>query len=561
MKNILLSLIHATWGGKSMRYYLVPLLIAILLSPGLYGFATAKVVVIERIHVMYLKNSIVEPGWHRGFKDLDKKAFENMVRSTLVNHATKVFESAGYTILVGQEGRSFQDDLLILSMSASVKRAFVKPCLPGKKSDSCLPGVDQREIGGIWDPKKREFLFVNPVIAEKLEIACELKRKGTTEKVWSNHISTFPQDETGPIPVAKNDVDRLAEKIFEGFPIRKDVVLVPTYKELADAVFTGDMKKTKALLESGAPLETKSFDRTRPTLLMGAALNGHKEIAQILIKYGADIDAQAANDMTSLRLAAGNGHFGVVKVLLETGANVNPDATDNITPLYMAAQNGHADVVRLLLKYKAIVDQKASSGSTPLFAAAQEGYIEIFEMLVKKGADVRVRRDDGVPIWIPVAQQGRVDIMKALIKMGVNVVKRDEESGLSALYMAAQGAPHGTNDRQAYRELVTLLLNEGADIDKQIVENMTPLLVAIQEQNFDITSILIERGVNVNLTRTGGISALMMASYHGHANTVKKLLANKADIGAKDSRGQTAMDYALVNDHGDIVKILKGSQK
>ena len=228
--------------------------------------STAKVAVIERIQVTYSKNSITQPGWYRGYKDLNGKTFENMVRSTLVNHATKVFESAGYTVLVEQVGRSFQDDLLILSISVSVNRAFVEPCLPGKESDDCLPGIDPREAGGIWDPKKREFIVLDLVIAEKLEFTCELKRKGTKEMVWSNHLSMFPCDETGPIPVAKKDVDRLAEKAFEGYPIRKDVVLVPTYKELADAVFYGDIKKTKGLLENGASLETKSFDRTRPTL-------------------------------------------------------------------------------------------------------------------------------------------------------------------------------------------------------------------------------------------------------------------------------------------------------
>jgi len=55
-----------------------------------------------------------------------------------------------------------------------------------------------------------------------------------------------------------------------------------------------------------------------------AALKDHKEIAELLIANGADVNAkQAVEGETPLHLAAWDGHKEIAELLIVNGANVN----------------------------------------------------------------------------------------------------------------------------------------------------------------------------------------------------------------------------------------------
>ena len=52
------------------------------------------------------------------------------------------------------------------------------------------------------------------------------------------------------------------------------------------------------------------------------------------------------------------------------------------------------------------------------------------------------------------------------------------------------------------------------------------------------------RGAEVNAANNGGLTALMVAGVHGHADVVKVLIAAGANVSAKDAAGRTA-DMAM----------------
>lgn len=53
------------------------------------------------------------------------------------------------------------------------------------------------------------------------------------------------------------------------------------------------------------------------------------------------------------------------------------------------------------------------------------------------------------------------------------------------------------------------------------------------------------RGAEVNAANNGGLTALMVAVAHGHADVVKVLIAAGANVSAKDAAGRTAADMAM----------------
>ena len=88
------------------------------------------------------------------------------------------------------------------------------------------------------------------------------------------------------------------------------------------------------------------------TPLHAAAMYGRAQIAEVLIRAGADIDVNCELDPcysgTPLHVAAFFGHVDVVRVLLAHGANAALLDDHGETPLQCAIERGHAEVADLL---------------------------------------------------------------------------------------------------------------------------------------------------------------------------------------------------------------------
>ena len=87
--------------------------------------------------------------------------------------------------------------------------------------------------------------------------------------------------------------------------------------------------------------------------LIKASWNGHKDIAEMLLKAGADANARSRDGQTTLMGASTYGYKDIAEMLLKAGADVNARSKGGGTPLMRASWNGKKDVVALLKKYGA----------------------------------------------------------------------------------------------------------------------------------------------------------------------------------------------------------------
>src|SRR6266567_857958 len=130
--------------------------------------------------------------------------------------------------------------------------------------------------------------------------------------------------------------------------------------------------------------DVNAKDSRGATPLMYAAAFGNAQQMKLLLKSGADVNAQNAFQATALIWAGGDAVKS--RMLIEHGAKVNVRTQQGQTPLVVTAKrNGNSDLVRLLLKKGADVK---SPGDTTLIAAAQSGDIEIMQLLIESGANV-----------------------------------------------------------------------------------------------------------------------------------------------------------------------------
>jgi ankyrin repeat protein len=85
--------------------------------------------------------------------------------------------------------------------------------------------------------------------------------------------------------------------------------------------------------------------------------------------------------MTPLHQAAARGHKEVVELLIAKGADVNAKAENGVAPLHVAAGAGHKEIAELLIAKGADVDTRTGSGETPLDLAIKyknTGYVVDF---------------------------------------------------------------------------------------------------------------------------------------------------------------------------------------
>ena len=152
-----------------------------------------------------------------------------------------------------------------------------------------------------------------------------------------------------------------------------------------------------------------------------------KEITELLIANGADVNAKRDDGETPLHQAASKGRKKIIELLITKGADVSAKSDRGWTPLHQAADNGHKEVVELLIDKGADVNAMSDIGRTPLYWAADSGYKEIIELLIAKGADVNAKTNDE----------------KTLLDMANNPNKRNKNKKFIADLLRKYGAKTG----------------------------------------------------------------------------------------------------------------------
>ena len=109
----------------------------------------------------------------------------------------------------------------------------------------------------------------------------------------------------------------------------------------------------------------------------------------------------------------------LTELLLANGADVNAKDRGQGTPLHAAASEGHKEVAKLLLASNAQVNAKDDyNGATPLHYAAARGHTEVAELLVASGADVKAKDKNGsVPLQLTSHDTAADDIVEKVQAM------------------------------------------------------------------------------------------------------------------------------------------------
>ena len=103
---------------------------------------------------------------------------------------------------------------------------------------------------------------------------------------------------------------------------------------------------------------------------------------------------------------------------------------------------------------------------------------------------------------------------------------------------------------------VRSVLKSGANVNEPGPDGSTPLMLAVQQENVEITDLLLAGGAKPDLTSRYHVTPLNIAAETGNAAIIEKLLTAGADANGVSEEGQTALMTAARNGKTDAVRTL-----
>ncbi|KYO39174.1 hypothetical protein Y1Q_0004820 [Alligator mississippiensis] len=257
----------------------------------------------------------------------------------------------------------------------------------------------------------------------------------------------------------------------------------------------GHVELAALLIERGANLEEVNDEGYTP--LMEAAREGHEEMVALLLAQGANINAQTEETQeTALTLACCGGFSEVADFLIKAGADIELGCS---TPLMEAAQEGHLELVKYLLAAGANVHATTATGDTALTYACENGHTDVADVLLQAGADLEHESEGGRTPLMKAARAGHLCTVQFLISKGANVNRATANNDHTVVSLACAGG---------HLAVVELLLAHGADPTHRLKDGSTMLIEAAKGGHTNVVSYLLDYPNNVLSVPTTDMSQL-----------------------------------------------------
>ena len=104
--------------------------------------------------------------------------------------------------------------------------------------------------------------------------------------------------------------------------------------------------------------------------------------------------------------------------------------------------------------------------------------------------------------------------------------------------------------------MITMKIENGADVDSTNVLEMTPLHIASHKGKAGVVKYLLENGAEVDTKEKYGFTPLWLASGRGHLESVKYLIEFKAEVNIKCTMNNyLPLHIAAQKDHIEVDKL------
>jgi len=217
---------------------------------------------------------------------------------------------------------------------------------------------------------------------------------------------------------------------------------------------------------------------------------------------------------TAWRAATDFQNFDLMDLLLRQGADVNAQARRRVTALHAACEAGDVDTVRLLLQYNADTNVLDGAGRTPLLALSfrrECSAMPIAQILLQHGADVNAQAARCGTALHAACEAGNTDAVELLLLYNADTDVLDEAGKTPLLAL-----PFWRNHCDI--SVAQILLQHGADVNAQDIRCATALHAACEASNVTAVELLLQYNADINILDEAGRTPLSSVAFgYGHS--------------------------------------------
>ncbi|XP_071094732.1 putative ankyrin repeat protein RF_0381 [Haliotis cracherodii] len=312
------------------------------------------------------------------------------------------------------------------------------------------------------------------------------------------------------------------------------------------AALNGHTDVFNLLVMKGSDLSL--VDDSSNTILHTACEGGNLDIVNyVLTQNIVDINSFGNNDRTPAMDAALKGHKNVFDLIVKKGTDLSLSDERGDSILHAACWGGNVEIVKYILTQNIVdINVKGQDMSTPVLKAAYKGHKEVFNVLVRKNADVLVIESSNDGILHLACFGGNMEIIKYILtNCSIDVNDVGEDGFTAAMIAASKGR----------KDMFDLLLQNRADLSLVDDTKNNILHKACEGGNMELVKHIFEQNtVEINSQSDIGWTPAMEAAYEGHLEVLKLLVSKGADLTLVNDEDNNILHVALEGRHMEVVK-------
>ena len=248
---------------------------------------------------------------------------------------------------------------------------------------------------------------------------------------------------------------------------------------------------------------------------------------------------------------AGYGEWECLSLVIEAGAEIDAEDNQGLTPLHLASEINQVEAVRVLLHARADINKASDSSKAIPRVGLRDRFRAVRLNRSNNLRDPFDRARDIDTSHAPTAlhfaaERGYLNVVRLLLESEADIDKVTKK-GASSLQLALD---------YGQKHVAKLLLESRADAKKTTDLGSTALHLASRRGDLEMVRLLLAAGVDKDHSTQLGITALYLAAAEGHLEVVESLLVTPVNKDVITKSGLTALHAAAEGGHVEVVQLL-----